>query len=634
MFCSNLKQQLNRLEQANLEKEAVLKAMDRALAMIEFDPQGNILGCNHNFQQVMGYSEEAVRGKHHSLFVSKQETASAGYARFWQRLRQGEFFSGRYKRLRQDGTAVWLEATYNPVINSNGEVVKVIKLATDITAKVERELYDKAQMEALNKVMAVITFDLQGNILDANDNFLKATGYQLDEIQHRHHRLFVTPEYAASEEYALFWKQLAQGIHQAGTFERRTKNGEPLWLEASYNPILDDEGQPFRIVKYATDVSQNENTRLLRDVIDNAGDVLQRFSQGDLTARMREHLEEGQVCMFRPEINQLTRSIGEMAEKLDEVIASAIESSNVVQSAAGEVSNGAADLNQRVQEQAAALEQTSSTMHQMNASVQNNSANARHAAKVSNDAQLKAGDGVKVMQQTIEAINAIQEASTHIAEIVSLIDSIAFQTNLLALNAAVEAARAGEHGRGFAVVAGEVRNLAQKSAEAAKDINKLINDSVAKVTQGTKLASESGEALQEINNAIQAIVQLIKQIADASDEQATGIEQVHQAITQIDDVTQQNAALVEQTSAAADSMNEQATRLRDNMRFFKLSAHSNQAAPSANPAIRSAPQTLTQPAKPVAKPSATLAPAKTATNTDQPIKAAIQQARDTEWEDF
>jgi methyl-accepting chemotaxis protein len=633
MFCSHLKQQLTRLEQSNLEKEAVLTAVDRALAMIEFDPQGNILGFNRNFQQVMGYNEDAVRGKHHRLFVSRQEIDSDDYARFWQRLRQGEFFSGRFKRLREDGTAVWLEATYNPVINAQGEVVKVIKLASDITAKVERELYDKAQIDALNKVMAVITFDLEGNILDANDNFLKTTGYTLNEIQHRHHRLFVTPEYAASAEYALFWKTLAEGNYQAGTFERRTKHGEPLWLEASYNPILDEAGRPFRIVKYATDVSQNENTRLLRDVIDDAGEVLQRFSQGDLTARMRSHLAEGQACMFRPEINQLTRSIGQMAEKLDEVIASAIEASNVVQSAAGEVSNGAADLNQRVQEQAAALEQTSSTMHQMNASVQNNSANARHAAKVSNDAQLKAGDGVKIMQQTIEAINAIQESSKHIAEIVSLIDSIAFQTNLLALNAAVEAARAGEHGRGFAVVAGEVRNLAQKSAEAAKNINSLINDSVAKVSQGTKLASESGEALQEINNAIHAIVQLIKQIADASDEQATGIEQVHQAITQIDDVTQQNAALVEQTSAAADSMNEQATRLRDNMRFFKLSAPLSSGA-TVRDAAANVRKPLVPPHTPAAKSAATLAPAKSAIHAGEPIKTAIKRVQETEWEDF
>lgn len=450
MFCNKLKQQLNDLQQSHAEKEGVLRALDSALAMIEFDPQGNILSFNDNFAQVMGYGIEQVRGQHHRLFVPPAEAKSSAYTTFWPRLARGEFISGRFKRLRADGRTVWLEATYNP--------------------------------------------------------------------------------------------------------------------------ILDEAGRPFRIVKYATDVSQKENPRLLRDVIGDAGEVLQRFSQGDLTARMRRHLEEKQVCMFRPEINQLTGSIGQMAEKLSEVIASAIEAFNVVQSAAGEVSNGASDLNQRVQEQAAALEETSATMHQMNSSVHSNSANARHATGVSEDVQHKANTDMAVMQQTIEAINAIQDSSARIAEIVSLIDSIAFQTNLLALNAAVEAARAGEHGRGFAVVAGEVRNLAQKSAEAAKNISSLINDSVAKVALGTKLAAQSGDALQGINQAVHSVVELIRQIAEASDEQASGVEQVHQAITQIDDVTQQNAALVEETSAAAESMHEQAQKLRENMRFFKLTA--------------------------------------------------------------
>lgn len=639
MFCNTLKQQLNDLQQSHAEKEAVLRALDSALAMIEFDPQGNILSFNDNFAKVMNYRIEQARGQHHRLFVPSAEAKSSAYTTFWQRLARGEFISGRFKRLRADGRTVWLEATYNPVKNTRGEITKVIKVASDITAKVERELNDKAQMQALNKVMAVIEFDLQGKILHANDNFLKAAGYRLQEIVDQHHRLFVTEEYAQSAAYQRFWEELAQGIPQAGTFERRTKNGDPLWLEASYNPILDDDGRPYKVVKYATDVSQNDNMRLLSQVIDDAGHVLERVSQGDLTARMRRHLEEKQVCMFRPEITQLTHSISRMADKLEEVISVAIETSQVVQQASDEVSQGAADLNQRVQEQAAALEETSATMHQMNSSVHSNSANARHATGVSEEVQHKANTGMAVMQQTIEAINAIQDASARIAEIVSLIDSIAFQTNLLALNAAVEAARAGEHGRGFAVVAGEVRNLAQKSAEAAKNISSLINDSVAKVALGTKLAAQSGDALQGINQAVHSVVELIRQIAEASDEQASGVEQVHQAITQIDDVTQQNAALVEETSAAAESMHEQAQKLRENMRFFKLTAKAQ--APQAAARVQRPRPTMTglaagsAPGTPPKKVVSLQAarPAAIVKN-ERPAVSQAKAASANEWEDF
>jgi methyl-accepting chemotaxis protein len=227
------------------------------------------------------------------------------------------------------------------------------------------------------------------------------------------------------------------------------------------------------------------------------------------------------------------------------------------------------DLSQRVQEQAAAIEETSSTMEEMTSSVKNNAQHAKEASEVAHTVQGQSNSGSTVMKQTIEAMNAIQESSHKISDIVTLIDGIAFQTNLLALNAAVEAARAGEHGRGFAVVAGEVRSLAQKSADAAKEITSLITESVARIDQGTQLASESGEVLSGINQSINEVAQMIEQISQASNQQMEGIDQAHKAISQIDEVTQQNAALVEETAAAADSMNEQAESLDRNMAFFK-----------------------------------------------------------------
>jgi len=267
------------------------------------------------------------------------------------------------------------------------------------------------------------------------------------------------------------------------------------------------------------------------------------------------------------------------AAKVKDVIVHAIHASSTVSDAAAQVSQGSSDLSGRVQEQAAALEETSATMNEISSTVQANTANARKVSTLALHVKSQSTDGAAVMNQTIDAMQSIRESSNKIAEIVSLIDGIAFQTNLLALNAAVEAARAGEHGRGFAVVAGEVRALAQKSAEAAKDIKVLIDDSVSRVEKGTALAEQSGEMLNGINKAVDQVADMISQIANASAEQELGINQVHVAISQIDAVTQQNAALVEQTTAASESLNAEAHELRESMSFFNTGTQ-NQATPA------------------------------------------------------
>ncbi|WP_178860915.1 methyl-accepting chemotaxis protein [Thiomicrorhabdus cannonii] len=307
-------------------------------------------------------------------------------------------------------------------------------------------------------------------------------------------------------------------------------------------------------------------------------------SEGDLTNTIS--------AQYRGDLETLKQAVNTSAQKLVEVVSKAVEASSIVSSAAEEVSRGSSDLSQRVQEQAAALEETSATMDEMNSTVEANTENSQRAAEVAQGVRTQANEGSQVMQQTISAMNAIQESSHKIADIVTLIDGIAFQTNLLALNAAVEAARAGDHGRGFAVVAGEVRALAQKSAEAAKDIKTLIDESVTRIGQGTQLASQSGEMLNEINRSIESVTVMIEQIARASSEQANGVTQVHVAISQIDQVTQQNAALVEETTAAAESMSEQANNLSRDMAFFKIGHDMGTARRLASPAAKKPMQAL------------------------------------------
>ncbi|MBO1924718.1 methyl-accepting chemotaxis protein [Thiomicrorhabdus sp. 6S3-12] len=324
----------------------------------------------------------------------------------------------------------------------------------------------------------------------------------------------------------------------------------------------------YRVDVFPGDLEELGNTinstmTTLGGVMSSISDVMTAQAQGDLT-------KELPAGVFKGQVHDLKNAINFSSHKIKEVVGMTSEVSISVDTAAREVAQGSLALSGRVQQQASALEETSATMEQMNSQVQSSSSNAQEANRVSIDVQGKVEQGVGVMQQTIQAMTAIEESSHKIADIVTLIDSIAFQTNLLALNAAVEAARAGEHGRGFAVVASEVRNLAQKSAEAAKEIKTLIDETVERVSQGSTLASESGEMLNDINLSIEQVANMVSQIAQAAQEQAEGVQQVHQAISQIDSATQQNAALVEETSASAENLRHQAETLRSEMAYFDL----------------------------------------------------------------
>jgi methyl-accepting chemotaxis protein len=307
--------------------------------------------------------------------------------------------------------------------------------------------------------------------------------------------------------------------------------------------------------------------------------LTQRIAQGDLTLQLANTGKEtGVYAAMRDMVAQLKDMVGKVT------LATA-----QVSSAAGEVAQGSADLSQRTEEQASALEETASSMEELTSTVKQSADNAGQANQLASAARAQAEQGGQVVEQAVSAMNAIHRSSRQIADIIGVIDEIAFQTNLLALNAAVEAARAGEQGRGFAVVAGEVRKLAQRSADAAKEIKALIGDSVAKVEDGGRLVDRAGESLREIVAAVKKVSDIVAEIAAASREQAGGIEQVNRAILQMDQVTQQNAALVEQTAAASHAMGDQAGELQRLMGFFKLGADETPAA-APEPVAFSAPQ--------------------------------------------
>jgi len=361
----------------------------------------------------------------------------------------------------------------------------------------------------------------------------------------------------------------------------------------------------------------NELMKVTDDGLHDVARVLSALAAGDLTQKITGDYEG----LFK----RLKDDANATVEKLEEVISNIIESSSSVTTGANEIAQGNADLSQRTEEQASSLEETASSMEEMTGAVQQTSDNAQHANQLSQNAVNKAETGGDVVRNAVVAMDEINSSSKRISDIIGVIDEIAFQTNLLALNAAVEAARAGEQGRGFAVVAGEVRNLAQRSAGAAKEIKDLIRDSVTKVEAGTELVNQSGTTLAEIVGAVREVTSMIGDINTAASEQSSSIVQINQAIGEMDEMTQQNAALVEQASAAGEAMAEQARALMELVGFFRLDHAAamggvHRSTPSAPPAVKSAAAATTSKA-PAGKPVRT------------PV-AGPSFSADDEWEEF
>ena len=532
-----------------------IEAIGKSQAVIEFDINGIIESANDNFLNALGYSMDEIKGQHHSLFVELSYKNSPEYKAFWKNLASGKFETGEYKRIGKGGREIWIQASYNPIMDLNGKPIKVVKYATDITAQKMMTANFQGQIEAIGKSQAVIEFNMDGTIIDANDNFLSALGYQLSEIKGQHHSLFVAADERNSPEYKRFWEKLNLGEFETAEYKRIGKGGKEVWIQASYNPIMDMSGKPFKVVKYATDITGR------KDAVKEISQSLVSLSEGDLSNTIDVPLE-GEFEILKDAMNSTIQRFSEMVSQIR-------TSADFVSTSANEIQTGTADLSQRTESQASSLEETSSSVEELTQTVNQNADNAKAAVALAEETNDKATMGGEVVNQAVIAMREIGGASNKISDIIGVIDEIAFQTNLLALNAAVEAARAGEQGRGFAVVAAEVRNLAQRSAGAAKEIKGLINDSVQKVSEGTRLVDNSGETLQDIVTSMKSVLELISNINVASQEQATGINHVNTAVSQMDTMTQQNAALVEETSAVSASMNTEARKLQELMRFFK-----------------------------------------------------------------
>jgi len=400
-----------------------------------------------------------------------------------------------------------------------------------------------------------------------NDNFLKVFGYSRDEVIGKHHRMFAEPQYAASAEYRAFWAKLASGDVLADEFRRLGKDGREVWLQASYNPVYDVDGKIIKIVKFATDLTERMAN------VARVGDALSNFADGDLEGRLDVPL--------MPSLDKLRLDFNAAAGRLQEALQVVSASSAAIRDDSAQIGDSIGDLSRRTEQQAANLEETAAALDQLTATVKTSAEGAAEARDAMIAAQADAEKSGQIVQGAVAAMGGIEDSSRKISQIIGVIDEIAFQTNLLALNAGVEAARAGDAGRGFAVVASEVRALAQRSAEAAKEIKALISTSTQQVATGVELVGEAGQALSRIANRVTQMNSVIGNIASGAKEQATGLSEVNAAVNQMDQMTQQNAAMVEQASAASQALAHEGQELAHLISRFKVGTVAQSPGPRA-----------------------------------------------------
>ena len=478
----------------NRDLRAKLDVIDSVQGTIEFAPDGTILTANALFLGLLGYSLAEIRGQKHSIFVEPTYAAGAEYAGFWAALGRGETQARAFKRIGKGGRVMWIEASYNPVRDRSGRVVKVIKFATDVTAKTLHSIDLEGQIAALHRSQAAISFEADGTIIDANDNFLTAMGYTLAEIQGRHHSLFVDATERAGAEYRAFWQALGRGEYQSSEFRRIAKGGRDVFIQATYNPITDAEGRVVKIVKFATDITA--------------------------AVAKRQRRAEAQ------------RAIGEDLDK----IGLAIEDvTNQTAEAAGTVSRVSDDL----QAVAAGAEELSASVDEI-------------SQQVSSAAQM-AGKAVAQAQHTGTIVSGLSEQAAQIGDVITVISQIAGQTNLLALNATIEAARAGAAGKGFAVVASEVKALAEQTARATDQIRGQINATQAATRDAVQAIGSIKDTIATLDQVSAAIAAAVEEQSAVTREMSgsmqtasrgaagisAGVQAIAEASERVDTATRQ-----------------------------------------------------------------------------------------------
>lgn len=551
---------------SDISDKAVLDALNRSQAVIRFKPDGTIVEANSNFLAVVGYNLEEIKGKHHRLFVNPAEAQGREYAQFWERLAKGEFVAAQFQRFGKGGKEVWIEASYNPILDRNGVVSGIVKYATDITKQKLQNADYEGQLQAIRKSQAVIEFHLDGTIITANQNFLDAMGYTLPEIQGKHHRMFADSAYANSEDYAQFWQRLNRGEFFTGEFQRFGKGGKEVWIQASYNPIFDMDGKSFKIVKFASDITSeklaNATAHGQLEAISKAQAVIEFHLDGTIITANQNFLDAvgytlaeiqgNHHRMFVDPVDAQSQEYAQFWEKLgkgefDSRVYKRVgkggkeiwiqASYNPIFDASGrplKVVKYATDVTPVIQtgriagEAVMNVNSVAAAVEQMAASI-NEISNHMSKSKDAADAILQ-----DTTQSTVAA-DQLRNGMNAMQNVVDVINSIAAQVKLLALNATIEAARAGDAGKGFAVVASEVKELATQTTDATENIARQI---------------------QEVQHASHSVLESIKHITESATHVSQYVNSVAASVEQQTAVTKEISANTQHMAASVGDISE------------------------------------------------------------------------------
>lgn len=597
-----------------INTQSILQAIDTGWAMVEFSAEGVILRANQNFLDLMeiGSSEE-ISGRHHKIFCDSEYTESEAYAQFWDDLRSGTIRTDEFKRYTLTGQEVWINATYSPIMDDQGNVHKIVKIANNITEKVSTRTQAEAVKYTVDRALSSAEFLPNGTILSANVNFARALGYDSpEEIIGKHHRIFCTDEYANSTEYAEFWQSLADGADQEGEFLRISKTGEDVWFSATYTPIKDKNDRVTKVIKIAS------NTTAVKVPVLQVKDIISQVAQGNLTERFDVEaegyvLEMGEALNDALEnLNGLLRNINVVINEVSGSANTTLQQSDSMLKTTQEVASAIQEMAEGAQQQAVQTDEISKLIEEVSRSANDMGEKANGINIAAEEGRQRAKEGMETLRMVVSNMNEIQtsadatsgsievltQRSEEIARTLNVITDIASQTNLLALNAAIEAARAGDAGRGFAVVAEEIRKLAEDSRRSTVDIERVIKEvqkdisgaersitsMVTSVSSGSEASNKAEVVFKEIESTSADSLSLAKAILEASIVQKGSIETTVKNIEQIVVVTEESASGSEQIATSskelgygmsdvqnqAAKLNDMVETLNDQIAKFKL----------------------------------------------------------------